>query len=642
MGAFDLISKERFRPYLSNDGVPGEDILSEILSDLENLEKQREGTIRCIDVLNLTLSALQKQRRRLDHEISSYKSVLSPIRRLPDDMLSEIFLHTLPSTRHPLPVLTEPPLLLTTVCKKWKRIAEATPRLWSKLHIVCPSGPNSATVDEDFKLLVYQYTTGVKRWLELSHDTPLALFLSLDAPYGGSMYYPDHHFHPLAEELLHFIIQQSPRWSTLELSCTVPTLRLMYRLISASGMHPTLPALRRLRFHIEYGEGGESQVEDRKGLFPFSNSSITELSLNLWGHPLFKFLSSIYNVTNWGTLTHLTIHNFAGYLQPLLGTFRKCPQLEALLLSCYGNTRLETESGEFTWVTPSELISMPKLTTFTLQYGNDDEYNFCAFFDTPALTQFSFYPTYYKEFLNVNEASNISSPLRRFLARCSNLRSLTLDPRWLTSKQDMVSIIQTVPQIEHITFNHASRPMWMHNFEKGTYPIISEYDDQRYTRHLNWLFGVQLTDSDRPLPASNSSVQQLLPNIQAISFLEIFICPKVADAIMEVCKSRISRTISEHGIRDDNIASNSVSPASLNYIQITGAKFDSTVAIEDELARYAESIGRRVGEDLVLDITYPWGPITQVSEDTTDRLSIFDHQRGLSFATDRTWGFIEA
>ncbi|PPR01318.1 hypothetical protein CVT24_006351, partial [Panaeolus cyanescens] len=109
MEALNLI-----RPYLSSDqDLPAEDITSEIRAVLRSLENQREGTLRCINALSLTLSALKQQCMKLDEEISHYKSAISPIRRLPDEMLSEIFLHTVYSTKHLVPNPKKSPLLLT-------------------------------------------------------------------------------------------------------------------------------------------------------------------------------------------------------------------------------------------------------------------------------------------------------------------------------------------------------------------------------------------------------------------------------------------------------------------------------------------------------------------------------------------------
>nr|GAT57132.1 predicted protein [Mycena chlorophos] len=59
-----------------------------------------------------------------------------PTLSLPPELLSEIFIHCLPaagvdssSTND-----TQAPLLLTQVCKTWKRVALSTPQLWTALN----------------------------------------------------------------------------------------------------------------------------------------------------------------------------------------------------------------------------------------------------------------------------------------------------------------------------------------------------------------------------------------------------------------------------------------------------------------------------------------------------------------------------
>ncbi|KIK33520.1 hypothetical protein CY34DRAFT_38321, partial [Suillus luteus UH-Slu-Lm8-n1] len=53
------------------------------------------------------------------------------ISRLPAELLSEIFTHTLPPFDGFLPPSKlRPPILLTRVCRRWREVAVGTPNLW--------------------------------------------------------------------------------------------------------------------------------------------------------------------------------------------------------------------------------------------------------------------------------------------------------------------------------------------------------------------------------------------------------------------------------------------------------------------------------------------------------------------------------
>ncbi|KAJ6562312.1 hypothetical protein B0H19DRAFT_95704 [Mycena capillaripes] len=86
-----------------------------------NLETQ-------ILVLERALLALQTEKALVQERLDSYKY---PVLTLPSEIVSEIFLHFLPTYpgRPPLTGLFSP-TVLTHICHKWREIAIATPMLW--------------------------------------------------------------------------------------------------------------------------------------------------------------------------------------------------------------------------------------------------------------------------------------------------------------------------------------------------------------------------------------------------------------------------------------------------------------------------------------------------------------------------------
>ena len=65
--------------------------------------------------------------RQLRNEIANSKSFVAPIRRLPFEILGELFLAYLATGGSPWE--------LTRICKSWRHSAINTPRLWSRIHV---------------------------------------------------------------------------------------------------------------------------------------------------------------------------------------------------------------------------------------------------------------------------------------------------------------------------------------------------------------------------------------------------------------------------------------------------------------------------------------------------------------------------
>ncbi|KAJ7467779.1 hypothetical protein B0H11DRAFT_1664285, partial [Mycena galericulata] len=90
-----------------------------------------------ISSLRAQLELLEKERASLFSYHMQNKGIVSPLRRMPPEVLGEIFSWTLPS-----PVETwscsrfdESPWVLTHICSRWRAISIALPSLWSQVII---------------------------------------------------------------------------------------------------------------------------------------------------------------------------------------------------------------------------------------------------------------------------------------------------------------------------------------------------------------------------------------------------------------------------------------------------------------------------------------------------------------------------
>lgn len=101
------------------------DFIREIRHDIETIDKEISRAKAVVDDLLAKRKVLREIKRR-------HQAIVSPLRQLPHELLSEIFIHCLP----PFPTRISPsdaPLLLEQICRRWRDIARSTPTLWSSI-----------------------------------------------------------------------------------------------------------------------------------------------------------------------------------------------------------------------------------------------------------------------------------------------------------------------------------------------------------------------------------------------------------------------------------------------------------------------------------------------------------------------------
>ncbi|KAK7040196.1 hypothetical protein VNI00_010002 [Paramarasmius palmivorus] len=160
------------------------DLLAQPMEELSRINTE-------IYRLKSTLAYLISQREKLQAFVNSHRALISPLRRLPPEVLSEIFVLCLPHECNPTRNVAEAPLLLTLVCKQWRQVALSTARLWSALHIYLPPRPQKCG---KFPELLERRSLGVKAWLSRSGTLPisfsLVIGLSRESRQGHTVYQP--------------------------------------------------------------------------------------------------------------------------------------------------------------------------------------------------------------------------------------------------------------------------------------------------------------------------------------------------------------------------------------------------------------------------------------------------------------------
>ncbi|KAJ7593373.1 hypothetical protein C8J56DRAFT_1045833 [Mycena floridula] len=133
--ALELLVAEREKvDSMGDQGMStGNDIYFDALEEptdvvLERLEND-------ISAHNMALRRLTSQRDQVMISLEEYNIVLSPIRRLPVEVLGEIFLRCLPDHLFIIPSPRSAPLLLGQICRSWRALNLNMPRMWSSISI---------------------------------------------------------------------------------------------------------------------------------------------------------------------------------------------------------------------------------------------------------------------------------------------------------------------------------------------------------------------------------------------------------------------------------------------------------------------------------------------------------------------------
>ncbi|KAJ7846932.1 hypothetical protein B0H13DRAFT_94494 [Mycena leptocephala] len=153
-----------FNDILHTNVVPSE-IDSQLIRELLVGPRREVAEITHeIERIRALLEELTGKRERLNDFIEAHEALISPVRRLPEDVVAEIFTACLPSGRNAVMSGEEAPLLLCHVTRTWRHVALSMPRLWASLHIVAPGN-----------LKLYQISEAVDIWLSRSGVLPLSI-----------------------------------------------------------------------------------------------------------------------------------------------------------------------------------------------------------------------------------------------------------------------------------------------------------------------------------------------------------------------------------------------------------------------------------------------------------------------------------
>ncbi|KAJ6481687.1 hypothetical protein C8R45DRAFT_1002703 [Mycena sanguinolenta] len=306
-----------------------------------------------ITALQKTIDRLTEERDTVAAFVEAHKALTSPLRRLPLDIIEELFMACLPTNRNCVMSATEAPVILGRVCSSWRTISLSTPRLWSRLHIVEPTRPYSAN-PELYEAKVAQRLEVAKNWLQRSGMCPLSISLEtkLDRGMAPSLTQNPAHSSPRPNLFLNLLIPLASRWQNIRLTIPSPALETLSALTEKD-----VPLLR----YFKLVQRPDQPNSDTKWNLPFSilcSPNISRISLQ-GGN-----INPLDLPLRW---THLTAISLMGpawgtavLIQPcqvILDLLSRCPKLQSCKFLVQG-----PPEGDL----PHSIIECPSLHTVEL------------------------------------------------------------------------------------------------------------------------------------------------------------------------------------------------------------------------------------------------------------------------------------
>ena len=246
-----MLSTPHFADLLKNNEAPSDAIIQEV-SELCAIAR---NDLRQIDA---EIQRLQEKRSVIRKSIDSYTTILSPIRRLPTDILREIFYQCLHSTRNPIMSAAEAPMLLTQVCSLWRSVALTSPDIWAELHIPHPGSPETSLhykrlteraredLQQTFSKVMGRRCQIVKEWLERSGSCFLSLSISYPHYDDFGSYNPEGEVESdiFMHEIFQILVPFVQRWRRLDLSMPFSIYQQLQARIPSKAMLSHLRTLR--------------------------------------------------------------------------------------------------------------------------------------------------------------------------------------------------------------------------------------------------------------------------------------------------------------------------------------------------------------------------------------------------------------
>ncbi|KAJ7641041.1 hypothetical protein FB45DRAFT_785086, partial [Roridomyces roridus] len=219
---------------LRTNAEPPDHIASTISSLLNEVERRDTGILDCekeIAVLQQRVQAAASDRASLAAYLGQCRGLLTPIRRMPPEVLARIFARSeaiLPIRRTNLPIIFL--FALSQVFSRWHTVVMGTPSLWDTIVVMeedMEGSKDYKLMDRNLRLLSFALDRGAKCSLHLELATSYPRALKLFAKHSDRWKTVDLLFSE-SDEILHLSAARGhlPSLETLVLFCAGATTRV--------------------------------------------------------------------------------------------------------------------------------------------------------------------------------------------------------------------------------------------------------------------------------------------------------------------------------------------------------------------------------------------------------------------------------
>ncbi|KAK0491780.1 hypothetical protein EDD18DRAFT_1109526 [Armillaria luteobubalina] len=357
----------------------------------------------------VVLNELLQEEKRVQDIISSCQSIISPIRRIPEDIIREIFLACWETEGEIKDSLKGKftPFVLSKVCREWRSIALSTSRLWS-------------TISLDFDL--YRNDSMECQYLLqmlLSRSTTRDIILSINSNRDIAK-----------NHLMPVLLMSAPRWTYVSIS--IPYLSL-HAFSAARGY------LHRLKhLHVDFIHGNiRMRTPLSKPVFDAFEYAPLLRSFSFTG---------TYNIVQQVNLSwpQLTEYTGCDWTSSYLELFKLAPDLEAATLQC-------ADDSEEDVPLPSPVSSHKRLRALHLHEDEDSDaipeggiVRFLSHVEFPALESLTMEYTHL----------DIRIPTCLCGSTASSLKSLSIDASfsiYAEGQADLLDLLKTMPLLSKLS-----------------------------------------------------------------------------------------------------------------------------------------------------------------------------------------------
>lgn len=417
-----------------SNSCPSVEASSGIKSLIEEHEHQLATIQDQVEHLKKRLADMEHRQVQTKDTLVKLHATLAPIKRLPPELLSEIFEQCL-DVGNPRVLFSmtarnkEAPLLLGYVCRSWRAIAHATPRLWRDMFVNVCDGRYSDKLRRD-ALPVLQ------TWLAHSGSLPLNLVILCKTE----------RILPGLVDLFETIAAHAARWKTVHvrLQNSPVIFRLVCRAFTECTSLSTFDVTDGGQCMSFVGNRQPNEVEDVQPVhFDLSLAPLRQLSLSLAGLTIRDVRAP------WATLTRLSFmqdaRSSASSITDYVTVLQQCTLLKECGIAIDNGIR----------DAPLQPFTLPSLEHLQLQVLREAAHttqmgDFLSVLDAPRLNALSI-----EDYCPRREVVSYHSPLKAFLqTHAQSLRHLrfSTSSKFFTS-EDMIALIVETPLLTELEYH---------------------------------------------------------------------------------------------------------------------------------------------------------------------------------------------